>query len=279
MGMRIGALCGVVLLLLLPRAAPLRRGRAALTASAGMEHFKRIILIRHGAVDRSAADIKDGAFYGGNVDLPLSTVGKGEAIAAAEYLVGDMGLVAGDVGSLWSSPMRRARYGAEKVVEKLGGDIDIQVDEGYREINRGVWTNMTIAEIEAPDSGIGGPGAMDRFVKDIHNGGDPSEGESLEHVRRRVLESFRTRLLPSTHLGSTAILVSHLWVTRSVLTHVLHSDDFAGLDVPTASISIVDIVCDADGEACVDSETGRLIGKIQDIGIKPDAGGMRVRIR
>jgi broad specificity phosphatase PhoE len=45
--------------------------------------MRRLILIRHGAVDRERAEpaIKPGGFYGGNVDVPLSQMGEAEALA------------------------------------------------------------------------------------------------------------------------------------------------------------------------------------------------------
>ena len=47
---------------------------------------RRLILVRHGAVDRTRAvpAIKPGGFYGGNVDVPLSAQGEAEALAAAK---------------------------------------------------------------------------------------------------------------------------------------------------------------------------------------------------
>ena len=72
---------------------------------------KRLILVRHGAVDRRRASpqIKPDGFYGGNVGVPLSDVGEAEALAAAK-LIAEMDDIA--VEKIWSSPMKRALFGA-----------------------------------------------------------------------------------------------------------------------------------------------------------------------
>ena len=251
------------------------RSRVAMSAAAGgdwriPEHVKRIVLVRHGAVDRAAGQIKDGAYYGGNVDLPLSADGEAEAFRAAAYVTEDLNLAAADVGAVWSSPMRRAVFGAERVRDAVFGSQPCEVgkDEGFREIDRGVWTNRTVAEIEA-DPALGGDGAIDRFLSDIHKGGKPSQGESLIDVRNRAVAAFQQRVLPSVDVGKAGVVVSHLWVTRSILTHMLGSDDFGALDVPTASVSVVDIACDADTGLPLVCDAGRLKGEVLLVGTKP----------
>ena len=54
---------------------------------------RRLILVRHGAVDRERAEppIRPGAFYGGNVDVPLSALGEAEAVAAARLITAEHG--------------------------------------------------------------------------------------------------------------------------------------------------------------------------------------------
>ena len=94
-------------LLALAALTPAARGLA--TSSLG--GVRRVILVRHGAVNREGSDppIKPGAFYGGNVDVPLSTTGEAEAKAAARLIAAEH---AGEVKKIWSSPMRRALFGA-----------------------------------------------------------------------------------------------------------------------------------------------------------------------
>ena len=123
--------------------------------------FRRAILVRHGAVDRARAEpaLKPGAFYGGNVDVPLSKLGEAEALAAARLIATDYG---SQVGKIWSSPMKRARFGARAVGTALAAAADtwsppmpVEEFEGFREIDRGPigtgWTDLTPEEIEARD--------------------------------------------------------------------------------------------------------------------------------
>ena len=135
---------------------------------------RRLILVRHGAVDRSRAvpAIKPNGFYGGNVDVPLSDVGEAEALAAAKQIASDH---LGEVATIWSSPMKRALFGARAVgtalavaaTEQPGGawqpPLEVETFEAFREIDRGPigigWTDLTAEEIEARD----GPNAMQKF--------------------------------------------------------------------------------------------------------------------
>jgi len=139
--------------------------------------FRRAILVRHGAVDRARAEpaLKPGAFYGGNVDVPLSKVGEAEALAAARLIATDY---SAQIGTVWSSPMKRARFGARAVgtalaaaAETWSPPLPVEEFEAFREIDRGPigigWTGLTPEEIEARD----GPDAIWRCVKEQAPGG------------------------------------------------------------------------------------------------------------
>ena len=81
-------------------------------------------------------------FYGG-VDIPLSEKGKNEARDAAIYL-GENEVI--DV--IWSSPLSRAIFGAERIAEKQGLSLgSIQKDTGFVEVGRGDWVGKNEAEI------------------------------------------------------------------------------------------------------------------------------------
>eukprot|EP00965_Chrysotila_dentata_P056069 1858361-Pleurochrysis_carterae.AAC.1 len=77
---------------------------------------RRLILVRHGAVSRSSrpgwpsiSPVRDGAFYGGNVDVPLSVRGEHEARAAADFICATH---MKEIDAVWSSTMSRALFGA-----------------------------------------------------------------------------------------------------------------------------------------------------------------------
>lgn len=136
---------------------------------------RRLILVRHGAVDRERAVpyIKPGGFYGGNVDVPLSGIGEAEALAAAKQIAAAH---LDDVKVIWSSPMRRALFGARAVGTALAvakaaannaewqAPLEVATFEAFREVDRGPigkgWTDLTKEEIEARD----GPNAIEKFA-------------------------------------------------------------------------------------------------------------------
>ena len=185
---------------------------------------RRLILVRHGAVDRERADppIKPGAFYGGNVDVPLSKLGEEEAIAAARLIAAEQ---RGVVQAIWSSPMRRAVFGARAIGTAIAAageewtpPMPVDTFEAFREIDRGPvgigWTDLTPEEIEARD----GPNAVERCATEQTLGAwkAVNGGEGFCDLRARVLGE-RDALLRTLPLGAAGVLVSHMWVTRAIV--------------------------------------------------------------
>lgn len=206
---------------------------------------RRLILVRHGAVDRARAvpAIKPGGFYGGNVDVPLSGEGEAEAIAAAKWIASNVD----KVDAIWSSPMRRALFGARAVGTALAAKDfeasgswepppDVATFEAFREIDRGPigigWTDLTADEIEARD----GPNAMERFALEAVPGAFKAVngGEGFCDLRSRVLAQ-RDEMLRALPPGGTGCIVSHMWVTRAMVGEALGEPNPMKVDIPTAS--------------------------------------------
>jgi len=202
---------------------------------------RRLILVRHGAVNRELSEppVRAGALYGGNFDVPLSSVGEAEAVAAAKYIAsqgcGD------EVRFVCSSPMARALYGAKAIQAELSprviGGLKVETNELLREIDRGDWANLTVAEVEADPKY--GPGAYDRCALEDDYGREVAGGEGMADLRDRVLAA-RDYVLRGTRPGSASVIVSHMWVTRILLADALGVSNVLEIDVPTASVSIVD---------------------------------------
>jgi broad specificity phosphatase PhoE len=91
-------------------------------------------LARHGETDWNAA-----ARWQGQTDVPLNHVGRGQAVALAERLVG-LGLV-----GIVSSDLGRARETAEIVAAKLAMGIDLY-EPALRERSLGVFDGLTREE-------------------------------------------------------------------------------------------------------------------------------------
>jgi len=208
---------------------------------------RRLILVRHGAVNRELSEppLKPGAFYGGNVDVPLSAAGEAEAIAAAKLIAEKH---KAEVAALWSSPMRRALFGARAIgtaiaaaAEEWSPPMPVETFEAFREIDRGPigigWTNLTPEEIEERD----GPDAIARCANEKTLGAyrDINGGEGFCDLRTRVLTQ-RDALLGSIPAGRAVVIVSHMWVTRAMVGEAQGEANPLNVDIPTASVSVVD---------------------------------------
>ena len=147
--------------------------------------------------------------YGG-IDIPLSTQGEAEAVAAAKTLVGN----GEKVDICWSSPLSRAVYGTERIAEACGVELDAIIKhDGFREVDRGDWVGLSMEEI----------GAEPWAEWNASPGYRKHNGEALADVAARVLAA-KEELLEQSPWGSTTALTSHMWVTRSILADALGYD-------------------------------------------------------
>ena len=228
---------------------------------------KRLFLVRHGEVINPGGDRP---VYYGAMDVPLSPLGEQEAQAAAMYLQE----FASDIDLVVSSPLSRAVYGADQVMEFLStkpksttadesSDTEIaqrrQITiEGFRELDRGSWCGKTKDEI--------GHDAMARFDA-CDESVTPDGGESYPFLKDRVLKA-RDEVLAGMSPGRAAVVVSHLQVTRSMLSEALGipTNEMAGLKVATASVTCIDYDFDTD------SDSGRPSMVVQYQSFKPDIG-------
>lgn len=203
----------------------------------------------------------DRAVYYGAMDVPLSPLGEMEAIEAASYLSRF------NLQHIAASPLSRAKFGARQVAAQQPGRGDtmtninttddalsnnIVVFEGFKELDRGTWCGLTKDEIGHDN--LARFDACDESVT-------PANGESYPTLKMRVLQS-RDELLKMTNVGRASAIVSHLQVTRAMLSEALGMDitEMAGLKVATASITCVDYC----------STTGREYVRFQSF--KPECG-------
>jgi len=212
---------------------------------------KRIVWVRHGEVN---SGLKSGAVYGG-ADVPLSTNGEAEARAAAVMIAA--GVTDGvPIAAVFCSPLARAIYGAEAAA-KACGITEATPLEGFREVGRGEWYGLTPAEIAAT---YGESASMQTFVTDPAF--RPPGGESLDDVSARVLPA-RDTVLEAIEPGTAAVVVSHLFVTRTVVQDALRAcgdtTAIGDIAIPTASVSCI--------EYAADGPTG---GKVVFSGRKPE---------
>lgn len=178
----------------------------------------------------------DRPVYYGALDVSLSPLGEAEAKAAALYLQQY------DLEFVVSSPLSRAVFGAEQVLGfQKNKEVDVIKMEGFRELDRGSWCGKTKDEI--------GADAMAKFDACDENA-TPEGGESYITLKNRVLQD-RDAVLDRLSTGNAAAIVSHLQVTRSMLSDALDipTAEMAGLGIATASVTCIDY--NADGTQTV----------------------------
>jgi probable phosphoglycerate mutase len=210
------------------------------------ESSKRLFLVRHGEVINPGGDR---AVYYGAMDVPLSSLGEAEATAAALYLEGFDG-----IDYVIASPLSRAVFGAKQVLgmQTHLSDKDIIEMDGFKELDRGSWCGKTKDEI--------GHEMMARFDA-CDESVTPEGGESYPFLKDRVLKA-RDEVLEMLQPGRAAVIVSHLQVTRSMLSDALDipTSEMANLKVATASVTCIDY----------DIQTGTQTVQYQSF--KPDVG-------
>jgi probable phosphoglycerate mutase len=188
---------------------------------------KRLFLVRHGEVINPGGDRP---VYYGAMDVPLSPLGEKEAKAAGIYLKG----LDAEIDLVVSSPLARAIYGAERVLEQQStlAEPDVLVLEGFKELDRGSWCGKTKDEI--------GEEMMARFDA-CDESVTPEGGESYPFLKERVLKA-RDTVLEKLSPGRAAVIVSHLQVTRSILSEAvgIPTEEMTNLKVATASVSCID---------------------------------------
>jgi probable phosphoglycerate mutase len=186
---------------------------------------KRLFLVRHGEVINPGGD--KAVFYGA-LDVPLSELGKDEARAAGAYLHQF------DLQHVAASPLSRAIFGAEEVIKRQLKDPSskVKVYNGFTELDRGSWAMKTKEEI-----GIENLKRFDACDESI----TPDNGESYPQLKARVLMA-RDELLSITDDGRASAIVSHLQVTRSMLSDALRIPikEMSKLKIATASITCID---------------------------------------
>jgi ribonuclease H / adenosylcobalamin/alpha-ribazole phosphatase len=219
---------------------------------------KRLFLVRHGEVINPGGDRP--VFYG-SMDVQLSPLGEKEALAAAQYLQQF------DLECVVSSPLSRAVFGAQAVqnLQHGGGDPtdnikdSIVIKEGFTELDRGLWCGQTIDEI--------GPELMARFDA-CDESVTPEGGESYPFLQKRVLQA-RDEVLDRISVGRAAAIVSHLQVTRSILSEALQipTPEMSKLKIATASITCIDY--DVSASAAADGTATQIV---QFQSFKPNVG-------
>lgn len=169
-----------------------------------------VYLVRHGRTALNAAGL-----LRGRLDPPLDDIGEDEARKLATHLA-CLG-----IGSVVSSPLRRARQTAEAIARAAG--IAVAVDDGLADRDYGRWSGSSPVQL------------ADRFGSiDMAPGVEP-----VDDVLARALAVFERAVAGST--GAAPVLVAHDAVNRLLLASL--DARLAGsepIEQPTGCFNVVE---------------------------------------
>jgi len=166
--------------------------------SAGEYSTNRIILWRHGRTQYNL----EGRFQG-QIDIPLDEVGRAQADTAATHLALE------EPAAIISSDLSRARETAEALAERVG--LEVELDEGLREIDAGKWEGLTRPEIL-----VGWPEDYHAWRRGdfVRIGG----GETRPELAERVSAAVRNH---AQRVSGTLVIVGHGAALRGATLQLL----------------------------------------------------------
>jgi broad specificity phosphatase PhoE len=182
--------------------------------------MKKIILIRHGAIDT-----KYTGRYIGATDVPLSAQGIEESLAIGRYIANIQ------YDHIFASPMLRVRQTLETAIKF---DKQVAYMENLREVNFGDWEGKSFAEIAKNY-----PAAVNDWVNSSDSFTFP-HGSNLKDFYCRV-EQFKQSLLNTS--GSTIIVFTHGGVVLALICTILGlaKNKMLAFKVDRGSISILNL--------------------------------------
>jgi broad specificity phosphatase PhoE len=179
----------------------------------------KVTLVRHGQTERSAR-----AAYSGQLDIPLTSLGREQARRCAERIAG------AGVDGVYTSPLVRARDTAQAIADAAG--VALTVDERLIEVDYG------------PFEGLDRDGARARFGAAFENYradpfGAPVPGmeplaDALERARAATADALAAHEHP--------VLVGHQGILRIVLVALgeIEPGDFFATRLPEAQPVVVE---------------------------------------
>lgn len=149
-----------------------------------------VYLVRHGQTEWNKT-----RRFQGQLDIPLSELGREQAAALARWLKEQPV----HFSAIYSSDLKRAAQTA-RIIGKIVG-IWPAYSQALREINVGDWQGLSVDEVETryPGKLQEWDSAVDRFTL--------PNGESIPAVQQRVFGFFRSAI--TGHEGKAIIIVAH----------------------------------------------------------------------
>jgi ribonuclease H / adenosylcobalamin/alpha-ribazole phosphatase len=188
----------------------------------------RIVLVRHGVTDFTAAGKLDGR---GGPDPSLNADGRRQAHAAA---VGVRALIGSSSAHIFTSSLKRAIQTGTAIAEEIG--VRTQINADWDEQSFGDWDDKSMGFLAARHSQ-----ELLRFRADPHY--SRPGGEAHVDLQARVLAAFER----ATAAGGTVVVASHRKPIVTVLAHLLGIPYERIWRIATAPASLTSVEVWADG--------------------------------
>lgn len=165
----------------------------------------QLYLVRHGTTTWNVTNR-----YRGRRDVPLDTQGWADASAAARQLAPL------NLRAVYAGPLQRCIDTARVIADECGVS-EVRIDDGFYNLDYGVWEGMTAQEAAAHD-----PEMFARYV------GSPLEavcpdGERLIDAQDRIVEAIRS--IGEHHVGEAVACVTHAVMIRLLAAMLLDRRD------------------------------------------------------
>lgn len=199
-------------------------GREVLPTLRPNHNGPRLLLVRHGETDWNRE-----TRFQGRIDVPLNDNGREQARKAAQFLK-DVPL-----DFAFSSPMVRPKETAQIILQHHP-NIQLELQDGLREISHGLWEGKLEAEIEQTY-----PGELHRW-RTVPASIQMPEGENLRQVWERAVDAWQTILESVANQTQTGLVVAHDATNKVLLCHVLGlaADHFWNFRQGNGAVSVID---------------------------------------
>lgn len=163
--------------------------------------MSRILLVRHGETIWNH-ELR----YQGHRDVPLSDVGRSQALLLQERLK------EGKIDNIYASDLSRAKETADIIAQPHQKDVILLPE--LRETNFGDWEGMSYQEI-----GVKYKKLLEEWVVDPENIRIPG-GETLREVAERCMEGLWN--IVKKHKNETTLIVAHGGINRVIIARLLN---------------------------------------------------------
>jgi len=213
----------------------------AVGSLAGLGAPTRIVLVRHGVTDLTAAGKLDGR---GGPDPSLNAEGRRQARAAA---AGVRAFIGDSSAHIITSSLKRAIETGAAIAGELG--VRARIDADWDEQNFGDWDDMSMGFLRAHH-----PQELARFREDPHY--SRPGGEAHADLEARVLAGFER----ARAVGGTVVVASHRKPIMTVLAHVLgiRYERIWRLATAPASLTCVEVWADGSASVAFVNDTSHL---------------------